>query len=60
MTPQEKTEFVHDAIIRAIKECPFTFEGLQVELYTRPEDQKMVITLRFNEFGNCQQTLVKN
>lgn len=56
MTHQDKLETVHQVIKQVIKDCPFTFENLQVEL-EQDERFKMTVSFYFDEFGNANHTL---
>lgn len=60
MTNQEKVECVHEVIIRVLKDLPFTFEGLSVDLTQNPSWDKMYqmnIRFDFNSFGNKNRSI---
>lgn len=63
MTPQEKIELVQNTIKNGLKDCPFTFDDMRIELDTGSMSRdyyyepKIKVTFIFNEYGNCQQTL---
>jgi len=57
MTNNEKLECVREVIRQTLKDLPFTFEGLLIELTQNHEKSEMIIHFRFNEFGNNNKTL---
>lgn len=60
MTERERLECVHETIKRVLKELPFTFDNLSLELTRDYEQSEMIIRFRFTEFGNNNRGLVQD
>lgn len=60
MNEYEKLQCVQETIRRVLKELPFTFDNLQLELTRNLEKSEMVIRFTFTEFGNNNKGLVQD
>lgn len=60
MTEKEKLECVQETIKRVLKELPFTFDNLQLELTRDIERSEMIVRFRFTEFGNNNRSLTQD
>ena len=60
MTEQERLTCVHETIQRVLKELPFTFKNLSLELTRDYERSEMVIRFRFTDYGNENRSLTHN